>query len=183
MSHSSHQAGAPASSPSAPIAGQWILSGANSAECMVTNFGFKKVRVIVPIVEGAVQVDTDGKLRSVHALLQMSDVDTGNGRRDKDLAKPHLLDTARFPTMKFSSGAVEEPLRMGVRSTLAGTLEARGSAIPLAVEYTVRERAHGRLTVSVSTVFDRRQLGIKAPAVMIGREVQVDFTAEFELSA
>jgi polyisoprenoid-binding protein YceI len=95
------------------------------------------------------------------------------------LAKPGLLDTARFPTMIFSAGGAAGVTRTGSRE-LSGTLQARGRTIAVDLRYSTHESAPGRVTVHVVSALDRRELGIKAPALMIGNRVAIDFTAEFE---
>lgn len=155
--------------------GRWdVLNSLSGAGFAVRNFGVKTVRGTVPIRSAWVQVDGQGRPVSVAAELDLAGIATGNARRDRDLAKPHLLDTARHPTLAFHG----RPEADGAAWTLTGRIDAHDASVDVAVEVTVLDgRDPNRVSVRASTVFDRRELGIRAPRFLIGRRIQVSLDA------
>ena len=151
--------------------GTWQVESGNLATFVVSNFGFKKVRGAVPIRECRVEIDRDGQLVSCRAALDLAAIDTGNRRRDLDLAKPKLLDLDQYPVMTFDSVASGD--------LVAGTLSAQGHSIPVEITVELPDVAQRYLSVRISGEFDRADLGIKAPSFMIGRRVKVEFSARF----
>ena len=107
-------------------------------------------------------------------------IDTGNVKRDKDLRGARFLDTAQFPDVTFECTEIRTSAD-GWR--LAGTLEAHGTTIPVTVEAEPTSGpANGSLSVHATAKFDRRALGIKAPRLMIGREIVVEISCDFRAS-
>ena len=149
--------------------GTWTAEPGNIAQFSVSNFGFRTVRGGVPIRRCDVQVEPDGRLRSAVAELDLAAIDTGNRRRDLDLAKPKLLDLQQFPLLVVDVGA----------GSRRGVLTAHGCSIPVDLDLTIGDLTAQYVSIRVSTAFDRADLGIKAPSVMIGRRVSVDFTVRF----
>jgi polyisoprenoid-binding protein YceI len=142
----------------------------------VRNLGFITVHGTVPLREAWVDVDASGRPVGVHAVLELTAIDTGNPRRDKDLRKPKLLDTEKHPLLTFEGG---RPTDTGSGWTVPGTITARTSTpTTLAAEIVDRGEA-GELTVRGTTVLDRRALGVRAPRFMIGRYVSVTIEAVF----
>lgn len=151
--------------------GSWSVEAGNLAMFVVSNFGFNKVHGGVPIRECVVQVEDSGKLVSCHAELDLAAIDTGNRRRDLDLAKPKLLDLAHFPLLTFDLVTSADEI--------SGTLSAHGRSIPIELSIEVRDVARRYASVGVSGAFERAALGIVAPRLMIGREIQFGFVARF----
>jgi polyisoprenoid-binding protein YceI len=160
---------------SAPIltAGQWTVDTTSStATFRVGNLG-RTVTGSVPIIGGTVEVDPDGRPTAIAGSLDLGSVDTGHARRDRDLRKPGLLDLDRHPTMTFSADAV------GVSPegwSVAGKLTARGVRVELIgdVRLSVLD---GSATLVARTRLDRRAIGVRAPRLMIGRQVDITVTA------
>jgi polyisoprenoid-binding protein YceI len=175
------QISTPPTTPDIPAeltVGTWDLAPGSVAAFTVGNLGFKKVRGSVPLVDAHVEVQPTGRITTVRALLDLRGIDTGNKRRDADLAKPKLLDTNSFPTMTFQAAILD---RAGgpLQSVIDGTLEAHGHAIPLELHFTLEQPAPGTLRVQASASLDRADLGIKVPSFMIGRQVEVHIDANF----
>jgi polyisoprenoid-binding protein YceI len=145
----------------------------SSARFAVRNLGVKTVTGCVPIRSASVEVGADGRPIAVQATLDLSALDTGNTRRDRDLGKPGLLDTGRFPTITFAAGAGTED-EAGWR--IPGTLAARGASTQVVLAVTVDHRGT-EAAVHATTSFDRRELGIRAPRVLIGRRIEVTVDA------
>lgn len=164
--------------PIAIPAGEWtIVPQGSAASFSVSNFGVNTVRGTVPIRTASVVVASDRLISRVHATLDLAGIDTGNARRDKDLRNHRLLDTDQFPAVTF---ACTDILTTDDGWRLTGTLEAHGTTIPVTVDAELTTGpANGSLSVHATAKFDRRALGIKAPRLMIGREIAVEINAEF----
>ena len=106
---------------------------------------------------------------SVHAELDLAGRSTpAHARRDRDLRKPHLLDTDRFPTMTFTSTNVEAH---GDGWLLPGRLAARGTEIDVVLTTTFVMTARSRHRARPRRRSTGATLGIRAPRLMIGRRI------------
>jgi polyisoprenoid-binding protein YceI len=162
-----------AAPPTGLTAGQWTVDLANStATFRVSNFG-RTVTGTVPIIEGIVDIDGNGRPSAISGSLDLGAIDTGNARRDSDLRKPKLLDLDRFPTMTFAADTVAAS-PAGWRIT--GHLTARGTSVPLAGDVEVSQQDRSA-TVTAHTRLDRRTLGIRAPGILIGHAIDITVTA------
>lgn len=163
--------------------GHWAIVPRNStAGFAVRNFGLHTVHGIVPIRSATVVCESGrpgGRVTAVHAALDLAAIDTANARRDKDLRGSRLLDTDRYPELTFDC--------TDVRATadgwqLAGTLGAHGTSTAVTVDAVCTAGpVNGLLTVRATTVFDRRDLGITAPRVLVGHRVVVEVEAQFRV--
>jgi polyisoprenoid-binding protein YceI len=139
------------------------------ASFTVRNLGMLTVRGRVPITHASVVVDASGNPVQVRAELDLAGIHTGNSRRDCDLAKPKLLDLAKFPALTFSGGPGQAT---NDGWTVPGRLSAHGSTIEVTL-HVVRDGDH----IAATTSFDRTDLGIRAPRFMIGRRIAVRIDA------
>jgi polyisoprenoid-binding protein YceI len=155
-------------------AGRWVLGTPSTATFRVRNLGLKTVTGSVPISWAEVTV-ANGAC-SVHAELDLSRLDTGNAKRDADLAKPKLLDTRQFPTMTFDGSG---PWASSGEQPMTGTFAAHGHSIELALHCIVERCSEHELSVHGGGGFDRLDLGIKAPSFMIGRRIDVELSVLF----
>jgi polyisoprenoid-binding protein YceI len=166
---------------SAPVltAGRWTLDTTSStATFRVGNLG-RTVTGSVPITGGTVEVDPDGRPTAIAGSLDLASIDTGHARRDRDLRKPGLLDLDRHPTMTFSADAV------GVSPegwSVTGQLTARGTRVELVgdVQLSVLDGSattDSSVALVARTRLDRRAIGVRAPRLMIGRQVDITVTA------
>ena len=81
-------------------------AAATTATFTVTEkFGLMTAHGTIPVVTADVTVDADGLPRGT-ATLDVSALDTGNARRDKDLRGARFFDTATFPLVDFRSASV-----------------------------------------------------------------------------
>lgn len=154
--------------------GRWEL--VNSLSCAgfaVRNFGVKVVRGQVPIRCAWVDVDDSGRPAALHAELDLAGIDTSNPRRDRDLRKPNLLGTDRFPTLTFTGGAAAAE---GETWLLPGRLAACGTEIDVVLTASSRAESD-RVTVHATTTFDRRALNLRAPRLLVGTQVAVTIEA------
>jgi polyisoprenoid-binding protein YceI len=157
--------------------GRWQLATTlSSASFAVRNFGFRTVTGTIPIRDAHVEVDSAGDPVAIRALLDLAGIDTANERRDIDLQKPRLLDTANFPTLSFSAAL---PRRLDDEWEISGRLEGRQATDVELTARIVRHDADGQVTVHAEAVVDRQALGVRAPRPMIGRQVRVTIQAAF----
>lgn len=166
-------------SPVSLAAGRWTVDVTNStATFRVGNLGHT-VTGTVPIIDGTVEVDADGRPTAITGSLDLGSIDTGNARRDKDLRKPRLLDLDRHPVMTFAADSVSaSPDGWSVE----GNLTARGSEVRVTgdVEMSIRD---GSATLTAHTRLDRRAIGVRAPRIMIGHRVEITVSATIHPAA
>ena len=156
----------------APRTGRWeLVPTRTSVGFMVRNFGVVTVRGQIPVTAAWADVDAAGRSAAVHAELDLTRIDTGNPRRDRDLHKPRLLNTVRHPALTFD-GAV-------VGATVDGILTGRAAAYVSLDVTNVAPGDGGMLTVHATTAFDRTALGVRAPRFLIGRRIAVVIDATF----
>ena len=157
--------------------GRWVVDPAHStAAFQVGNLGHM-VTGTVPITEGTVVID--GQHSAITGSLDLGAIDTGNARRDKDLRKPKFLDSDRYPAMTFTADAITIA-PAGWRVT--GQLTARGTSVRLVGNVDVSGE-YTSATLTAHTRLDRRALGIRAPRIMIGHQIDITITAAIRLTA
>ncbi|MFD9699900.1 YceI family protein [Lentzea sp. NPDC059081] len=163
----------------APGVGLWQADlSRTTASFEVGNLG-RRARGTVPVTGGSVEIAADGSLLAVHGTLDLGAIDTGIAKRDLDLRKPRLLDLDRHPAMTFTASSVQ-PVADGWQVT--GTLTARGTSMSVS-GIAQLSSVDGREAVLTATArLDRRTLGIRAPAVLIGRYVDITVTAVVQRS-
>ncbi len=175
-----------------PNAGWAIVPRNSTAAFSVRNFGVRAVHGVVPVTDATVVLSghvtlppatatavqsADLGVSAVRMTLDLAGIDTANTRRDKDLRSRHLLDTEHHPQLIFDCADVRA-VPGGWR--LDGTLTAHGRTIPVTVDAVlVSGPVREHITVLATTAFDRRQLGIRVPRLMIGRDVAVQVSAQF----
>lgn len=154
-------------------AGQWNVDVEHStATFTVGNLGHT-VTGTVPILTGTVEVGPDGLPSAIYGTLDLSDIATGIPRRDKDLRKPKLLDLDRYPVSTFEAD------RMTAAPggwSVSGYLTARGTRTRLTGDVEVSAQGQSA-TLTARTQLDRRALGLRAPKLMIGHQVDITVTA------
>ena len=153
--------------------GQWTVDVEHStATFTVGNLGHT-VTGIVPILTGTVEVGPDGLPSAIYGTLDLSAIATGIPRRDKDLRKPKLLDLDRYPVSTFEADRVTAaPGGWSV----SGYLTARGTRTRLTGDVDVSAQGQSA-TLTARTQLDRRALGLRAPKLMIGHQVDITVTA------
>ncbi|WP_236796926.1 YceI family protein [Amycolatopsis sp. GM8] len=151
--------------------GSWtVLTGRSTARFSVRNFGVNRVTGTIPITGGSVRRDGDDI--TVRAELDLGALDTGNAKRDEDLRKPNLLDSAARPVLRFAA----ERMRADSDCWLIdGTLELRGVSCPVAL----RAEQDGESHVVATATLDRAPLGMRVPRFMIGRYVEITVDVRF----
>lgn len=158
-------------------AGTWRVSDSRTrVGFAVTGLG-RTVHGSVPCARGEVVVDADGAPVRVRGDVDLTGLDTGIARRDADLRRPRFLDVDRHPVMTWSA----EVFAPGPDGdwTAEGTLRVRGTTAPLALTGRVVAADPGGAWVRVRATgeLDRRAVGISAPALLVGRCVDIEVDA------
>lgn len=148
-----------------------VVASAGHARFAVRDKLVTTVHGSLPIHSGRAVLGTGGALVEAVVELDATAVDTGNARRDADLAKPGLLDTASHPRVVVTAG----PTAAGPDGwELSARLSARGAGCPVLLSARVLAAGPEGVRVRVTGRLDRRGLGIKVPTVVIGRYLDLD---------
>ncbi|MFD4251459.1 YceI family protein [Amycolatopsis thermoflava] len=142
--------------------GNWTVVAADTtARFTVRDLGFKRVTGTIPVRGGSVQ-GTD-----VRAELDLAGLDTGHPKRDADLRKPGLLDSAARPVLRFRGTAADA-------GRVDGALELRGTTCPvtLAVHPAPDDRPEAPHLIATG-VLDRAPLRMRVPRFVIGRHIEI----------
>ena len=159
----------------APVAaGTWLVSDSRTrVGFSVGNLG-ATVHGTVACRWGRVEIGEDGAPRRVRAEMDLDSLDTGIARRDSDLRKPRFLDIDRYPVMTWSA---DRFTRAGDgRWAAEGVLCVRGTSAPLTL-VGAPEPDGGGIRVQAAGELDRRAVGIRAPALVVGRTVRIAIDA------
>ncbi|HET6876912.1 MAG TPA: YceI family protein [Jatrophihabitans sp.] len=155
--------------------GRWeLVASASTARISVGNFARRVVTGDVPIRSASVELGADGVPGQVEAVLDLAALDTGNSRRDADLRKPKLLDTARHPDLTFTG----TPARIGDDWQVRGRACAREHEVAVTLSASLATAADG-VSVTADTDLEVRAFGVRAPRLLIGRTVHVHIEARF----
>ena len=153
------------------VAGRWTCRPATTTAAFTVRSLVSTVRGTIPVQEAWIDVDHVGIPSTVSATLDLDGIHTGNDRRDRDLRKPGLLDIDNHRVISFAGGPARRTSEGGWE--VPGRLSARGASVELMLEVTTSSATPGHLTVRGTTELDRGDLGVKAPAFLIGRKVSV----------
>lgn len=164
-------------SPVGLSTGRWTVDPAYSTATFRVGSLGRAVTGTVPITAGTVVID--GQHSAITGSLDLGAIETGNARRDKDLRKPKYLDLDRYPAMTFTADTMTIA-PAGWRVT--GQLTARGTSVRLAGDVDVSGE-YTSATLTAHTRLDRRTLGIRAPRIMIGHQIDITVTATIRLTA
>ena len=146
-------------------------AAATTATFTVTEkFGLMTAHGTIPVVTADVTVDADGLPRGT-ATLDVSALDTGNARRDKDLRGARFFDTATFPLVDFRSVSTR---RNDDGVVVGGFLTIRGEDCPLSLAATLTHQPDGGVAVHATGTFDRMTSPLRrAPRWLISSSVDV----------
>ena len=75
----------------------------------------------IPIRKATADIGPDRDIRSAHIELDIAAIATGSNKRDLDLAKPRLLDTAQFPTLSVDIAPTPSPTAGGPPQEQSGS--------------------------------------------------------------
>jgi polyisoprenoid-binding protein YceI len=106
----------------------WVTFSVNHA-------GWSQAQGVFHTVEGSIVFDKDDVTKSsVTATIDATSLDTNFEQRNKDMNSPDFLNTAEFPTITFTSTAVE---KTGDKTgKVTGTLDMIGASVPVTLDVT-----------------------------------------------
>ncbi len=161
----------------------YVLDPAHTqAAFTIDRFGFNNVLGRFEDISGEVVLDEANPANSsVHAVIQMASVDSGNDTRDEHLREPRWLNVAQFPTMEFRSTNVELTGERTARVT--GNLTLLGQTHPLTLDVVLNQLGaapnNQRQTAGFTAtgVLQRSTWGSTLASQLIGDEVSVRIEA------
>jgi polyisoprenoid-binding protein YceI len=107
-------------------------------------------------------------------MTTMTSIDTGHPRRDSDLRGKRFLSVDAYPLMEILADQITETAG-GWRADAA--LRGHGCEAPLRIDATLEAAAPHRLQLSGSARLDLRDAGIRVPALMVRRFVDLSVSA------
>ncbi|WP_448627937.1 YceI family protein [Geodermatophilus sp. URMC 64] len=160
------------------MAGTWTVSDSRTRVTFTVSASFgRPAHGSVACQGGQVRIDAAGTPVRVRAECDLESLDTGIARRDADLRKPRFLDIDRNPAMTWSADRFTRT--DDGRWEAHGELHVRGTSAPLTLvggpEAAAPDGAW--LRVRATGTLDRRAVGIRAPAFLIGTTVRIDVEA------
>ncbi|MET0740218.1 MAG: YceI family protein [Candidatus Nanopelagicales bacterium] len=155
----------------ATLTGSWSFEPESAiASFCVREFGLVPVHGHIPVVSATARID-DGDVVQASATLDAAGVVTGNAKRDRDLRKPRFLSSNEHPGITWRAREARQ-LSDGTYAVDA-TLEVRGITTPLATTVSVVPRDDGTIAATLTAVLDRLAVGIRAPRVLVARQVEI----------
>ena len=136
-------------------------------------------------VSGTLTVDEHEPADShVTVTIGTASLDTIQPARDTHLHSADFFDVARYPTMTFTSKRIEALDRAAGHYRVTGTLTIRevSHEVSLDARHVSPSPAdEGRLTLTLTTVLDRRDWGLtwNSPMQQIADEVNLALTVQF----
>lgn len=102
----------------------------------IDRMGFNRVLGRFDAVAGEIVLDeANPQNSSVHAVIQVGSISTGNPTRDEHLRAPRWLNVEGFPTMEFRSTSVR--LTGERRAEVTGNLTLLGQTHPVTLDVTL----------------------------------------------
>jgi polyisoprenoid-binding protein YceI len=158
--------------------GTWTLDPAMSTATFIAHQLGRAISGSIPIRRASADIGLKCEIRGAHIDLDIAVISTGIEKRDFDLAKPRLLNTEEFPTLSVEMGIAQ----LGSDGWHAqGIMSVRGIKFPVDLVIAVEDAgASGIVQVRITTVFDRKPIGIRAPNFVIGKNIEVEVHAVFK---
>lgn len=173
----------------------WKIDPVHSAiEFGVRHLGFSNVRGRFGELSGEIETDGAGTPTRVEATIATASVDTNNEQRDGHIRSVDILDTDKYPEMRFQSTAIttaagSDPSLQYYQIT--GDLTLHGVTHPVSLTASVTQpitdhMGGTRVAIEVQGRLKRTDWGIELSqnplvnnALLVGEEV----TLRFELQA
>jgi polyisoprenoid-binding protein YceI len=127
----------------------------------VRHMGIATVRGAFRSFEGLIDAADQSVLRGT---VQVDSIDTGDEQRDGHLKSPEFFDIERYPSITFSTTAIEPAGDGSVR--LVGEITMKGVTKPIELTGTIAEGGadpwgNERIGFEVEAVIDRRDFDLK----------------------
>ena len=177
------------------LASMYFASIASGADTYVidpshTSVGFTVRHLMIYKVQGKfneytgtlIYDENDITKSSMHGTIQVTSLDTGDEKRDKDLRGAQFLDVERFPNITFASTRVE---RKDGSYVLIGDLTMHGITKEVAIPFTITGRVAHRgqtlLGFEAKLQIIRQDFGITYDKLMDNGGLVVGNTVDIEL--
>jgi len=134
-------------------------------------FGIGPVRATLALRDGRIQVNDPPAGSAVRASAAAVSFRSGNDARDAAMLSPRLLDAAAYPSIVFTSTALEN---RGGQWLLRGQLEVRGTSRPVETVIVAEPASGGTLHASARLRVDRYAFGITGYRGLAARWLTVD---------
>jgi polyisoprenoid-binding protein YceI len=125
----------------------------------------------MPVQGGAVSISDAGDVVTGWVDVSVVGIATGNTHRDKDLRGRRFLDAEHHPSVRVQIGRASTTSTGWVASAV---VTARGKQAPVELAAETLAESDGELRVRLTGQLDRTPLGIKAPTIIIARNVALD---------
>ena len=160
----------------APPAGRYVLDPAGSSVTFETRhmFGLGRVRGVLAVTDGALDVAEPAAGSSVQAAVSAASFSTRNPLRDPQVRSGLFLDARRHPEISFRSTVIR---RGGDGWTVSGVLTVKGRPAPLDLTVTSIATDGDALVFRASGTVDRYAHGITAMRGMAARHLAIQITA------
>jgi polyisoprenoid-binding protein YceI len=144
-------------------------------------FGLGPVRATLALRDGRIQVNDPVTGSAVRASAAAASFRSGNDARDAAVLSPRLLDAATYPSLTFTSTALERDSASGSESDggeggwlLRGELEVRGVGRLVETAIATVSAHGGTLQATARLRADRYAFGITAYRGLAARWLTVD---------
>jgi len=135
----------------------------------IKNFG-KNVDGTLGGLKATIQFDPKNlKGSSFEASVKVNTINTGSGKRDKDLMHPKYFDEANYPEITFKSDSI---VASGNAFKTIGNLTIKGTSKRTAIPFTFEEKENSGIFKSEFTL-QRLEYGIGGEGPIMGKEVTV----------
>jgi polyisoprenoid-binding protein YceI len=157
--------------------GTWTLDPSRSTASFVVRGLGGKVTGTIPIVSASVQVEADGAVGAISAVLSAAGFNTGHAKRDPDVRSAKFLDAESFPVLSYSATRVAaSPGGWSVQ----GNLVVKDVTSPVDLTAEITSAGEDTASVRATGVVDRRAAGMtKMPNWMIGRTLAITLDVAF----
>jgi polyisoprenoid-binding protein YceI len=158
-------------------AGTWTADLAHTRAAFTARHFFgQPVHGTITVTAATIEVGKDGFPQRFHAKLDPASIDTGHTRRDADLRGKRFLAVDSYPLLEVTADRIAAtPGGWCAEAVLRG----HGHEAPLRIDATLDGAATTpRLRLSGSARLDLRDLGIRVPAFLVRRFVDVSVSAE-----
>ena len=163
--------------------GTWTVDPVHSSvEFRVKHMMISTVRGHFREFEGTIEAATDYHASIARGTVKAASIDTTDSRRDNHLRSPDFFDVDNYPTIDFTSTAVEHVNKGDYR--VKGDLTMHGETHPVELEVTVHgvmkdPQGQDRVGVEVRGTLSRGEFGLRwqqaleTGGVMVGDEVRI----------
>jgi polyisoprenoid-binding protein YceI len=165
-----------------PPAGRYRIDPKRSTITITTRhlFGLGPVRATLALRDGRIQVNDPPAGSTVRASAAAVSFSSGNDARDAAVLSPRLLDAATYPSLIFTSTALEHESAADAadneegRWLLRGELEVRGVGRLVEAAIAAVSANGGTLHATARLRVDRYDFGITAYRGLAARWLTVD---------